>query len=273
MSEEVFDFSGYLNLWVKETPDSVATWALSQPRNEFHFVETQVYPPKGAYIMVDEKGTKHKWEVELSPFTPFKDTEDILRMGFEWYNAEVDKSNGRVPCLSKEKWEQQHRTIYNKIDKEIERHHGVQCFLNGRSDLEDPKMNVVLHFCDVLVIAMRQMKGQNPPQVLIKSTNLETISTSTTFKLFPSDPLLPEGLTSEEHFFVFLNADIFYHMYGLWSNNSNKPIRLENKDIVGLERSTEFSNHPTFIGHQKGKYNKLKRCCHNEVAKYLYITH
>ena len=273
MADELFIFSGYPNLWTKETPDTVADWALSQSRNEFHFVETQVYPPKGAYIMVDDKGTKHKWEVQLSLFTPFKDFDDIIEMGFKWYEEEVEKSNGGIPKLSKPEWKKWYKTIYDKIDKEIERYHGIQCFLNGRDSLEDPKNNIVLHFCDALVVAMREMKGQDPPNVLIKSTNLESISSNITYKLFPSDPLLPEILTSEERFFVFLNGDLFYHVYGLWSNNSNKPIRIENKDVVGLERSAEFSNHPTFIGHQKGKYGKLKRCCHHELAKYLYITH
>ena len=201
MDDELFIFSGYPNLWTKETPDTVADWASSQSRNEYHFLETQVFPPKGAYIMVDDKGTKHKWEVELSPFKPFKDFEDILKMGYQWYQEEFDKLNGRIPKLTKTEWKKIHKTIYDKIDEEIERHHGIQCFLDGRNNLEDPKMNVVLHFCDVLVIAMRQMKGQDPPKVLIKSTNLETISSTVTYKLFPSDPLLPEILTSEERFF------------------------------------------------------------------------
>lgn len=266
----MFVFEGYPNLWTKETPATVAEWAKSQPRNEYHFVQTAVNPPKGTYVMVDDKGKTHQWDVEINQFEPFG---DVVELGYKWYVEDMQKCNRATTIISKKAWEKQHETIYTKINEEIAQHHGIQCFLNGRNDLDDPKNNVVLHFCDALVIAMRKMKDQEPPKVMIKSEHFKVLKPSTTYRFFPSDDLLPQGLTSEERFFVFLNADIFYHMYGLWGNHSNKPIRVENKDVLGLERSAAFSNHPSFIGHQLGKYKQLKRCVHNELAKYLYICH
>ena len=266
----MFFLSGYPNLFTQETRETVAQWALSQPRNTYHFLETQVYPPKGVHIMVDDNDTTHQWEVEISKFTECTDVVDI---GYKWYNEQMDKASTAGPRLSKKLWEQTHKNIYEKVSETIKQHHGIQCFLNGPNGLDDDKNNVVLHFCDALVIALRKVKGLEPPKVLIESRHFKTINESITYLFFPSDSDLPEILTSQEASFLFFNADIFYHMYGLWQNNSNKPIRVENKDLPELERSAEFSNNGPFIGHQKGKYNKLKRCTHHEIAKYLYICH
>ena len=113
---------------------------------------------------------------------------------------------------------------------------------------------------------MRKNARLSPPEVNIKSDNLQTVPTTVL------DGFFEAKLTSEEKYFLLFNADIYFHIYGLWHNYSNKPIRLEVKDIVGLSKSEEIYNNPLFQEHQKGKYNSLCRRVHDPLAKNIYIV-
>ena len=78
---------------------------------------------------------------------------------------------------------------------------------------------------------MRHEKGDTVPNILIKSNHFQIVPSNVFMTFFNME------LTSEEKYFTFFNADMFYHVYGLWGNFSNKAIRVEVKDIKGLEHS------------------------------------
>lgn len=123
--------------------------------------------------------------------------------------------------------------------------------------------NVILHFCNVLVIAMHKHALCGPPNVLIQSSQFSEVSRefyNTFFTLV---------LTSEEKFFAFFNGDIFYHIYGLWYNFSNKLIQVENIGIRGLKSITLFANNHRYKKHQEGKYKSLKRHVSGQRATML----
>ena len=265
------DFTaGYPNLFITETLESLTQWAHSQPRNVEHFIERVTYPPTGVFVKIDDDDKVHTRVVFVDKFTE----NDGLKMSYEWYIQMYNFSGVTVKRLEKKNWLKTHNNIYPKVNEAIRNHHGIQCFLKGTTDIENPINNVILHWCDVLVICMRQEMGMDPPQVLIKSRNLQEISNDMANSFFPNEHSLVEAFVDEnEKRFIFINADYYYHMFGLWGNFSNKPIRIANNDVIGLSRSNEFCNDANFKKHQIGKYNALKRRVHHPIAKSFYICH
>ena len=174
-------------------------------------------------------------------------------------------SGNAIDGINKKQWKKVFDSVCKKIDSSIERHHGIQCVLNGREGFQDESQHVILHICDVLVIAMHKHALRDPPNVLIQSSQFSTITRNF------YDTFFTQVLTSEEKYFTFFNGDIFYHIYGLWYNFSNKPICVENIGITGLERSTLFANDDLFKKHQQGKYQSLKRRVIGDRATKLYI--
>ena len=143
--------------------------------------------------------------------------------------------------------------LVNKIESNTEETHGLETYLDGNLDTSNPHNLVVLHFCDALVIAMQKEAMLDMPKIVIKRESLfEEIPTTI------SIPFFTEVLTSEEKHFLYFNADIFYFRFGLWMNDSVLPLRIENKNIVGLEQSEYFANDFKFRVHQNGKFSALK---------------
>ena len=66
--------------------------------------------------------------------------------------------------------------------------------------------------------------------------------------------------------FVVFNADIYYHIYGLWGNYLNKPICVEIENISQLLKSSVFANNADFKRHQFAKCDSLKRRCHGALC-------
>ena len=170
-----------------------------------------------------------------------------------------------APGVTKKVFTQALDRCINYVNNAIQKDHGIECLLLGSESANDDRTRVILHFCDVLVVKMRQRAGLDPPNVIIKSSQLQTISTSFAESFF-------QDLPSEDMYFMFMNADLFYHIYGLWGNYSHKPIRLENKDIVGLTRSENFTSDLFYKKHQLGKYNAMKRKAHSEECKLYYMV-
>ena len=196
-----------------------------------------------------------------------------MKTGYDWYFDFMKKSGEVSKKLEKKFWFKKHNRIFPKVNNAIRNHHGIVCLLHGPDDMDDEKNTVVLHFCDVLVITLRQELGLAPPSVLIPSANLRTIANNVTNVFFATDEFLGSQVNDDEKQFILQNADYYYHMYGLWQNYSNKPIRLENKGIDRMTRSSMFSNDVNFKSHQMGKYDALKRRVHDEMGKTLYICY
>ena len=256
-------------LFTKETKESLSRYALSQPRNVEHFLEELTYPATGTYIRADENDKLHMRVVFVDKFTE----DEGVKTGYDWYLKFITKSGKASKQMAKKIWLKKHNRIFPKVNDGIRNHHGIVCLLNGHEEMDDPKNTVVLHWCDVLILTLHQELGMQPPKVLIKSNNLRSITSPVTNVFFPSDENLPSEVNEEEKQFILQNADYYYHMYGLWQNYSNKPIRLENKGIDRMELSTVFCNDKHFMSHQVGKYDALKRRVHDEMGKTLYICY
>ena len=175
------------------------------------------------------------------------------------------RSPGAAPGVTKAKFDETLDKCIDHINNAIEKDHGIECLLEGAANANDPRTRVILHFCDVLVITLKKHAIQEPPKVLIKSSQLQSISTSFVDSFFDSIP-------SEHKYFILMNGDLFYHIYGLWGNYSHKPIRLENMDNNALTRSMQFTSDVFYKKHQRGKYNAMKRKAHTEECKLFYMV-
>lgn len=205
--------------------------------------------------------------VSTGPFTDFPRSErQRANLGHAWYLSELRSTPRAIEGVTKKFWSEVYTTICTKIDEAIEVHHGIPCFFDGYPNPLNPHNQVFLHFCDALVIAMKKQRGESMPNVLIKSTHFSSIPPNIFVEFFD------HILTSEEKYFTFFNADMFYHSYGLWGNYSNKPIRVELKEIIGLTRSEVVANDKLYLQHQRGKYNGLFRKCHTPLCKNLYVV-
>ena len=254
-------------LFTQETKESLSKWALTQPKNVEHFLEEIHYPATGTYIKVDDDGKLHMRVVFVDKFTQ----DEGVKLGYEWYLKCITTSGEVTRKLAKKNWLKKHNKVFPKVNEGIRNHHGIVCLLKGLEDMDDKRNTVVLHFCDVLIITLRQELGLNPPNVIIKSQNLQSIGPNVTNVFFQTDEMLGSQVDESEKQFILQNADYYYHMYGLWQNYSNKPIRLENTGIERMVFSSQFSNDERFKSHQQGKYNALKRRVHDDMGKTLYI--
>lgn len=196
-----------------------------------------------------------------------------VKTGYKWYMNFLTRSGEILKQMSKMIWFRTHNRIFPKLNKSISSHHGIVNILNGPLNMDNPRNTLVFYWCDTLVITLRQYLGMDPPDVVIRSRGFNRIPDMVTNVCFPTDPNLPCSLNEEETDFVLCNADYYYHMYGLWQNNSNKSIRLEVRGIDCLTRSAVFTANEQFKSHQVGKFNSLKRRVHDDTTKTLYICH
>ena len=254
---------GYPNFHTVETLDSLEAWAKEQPRNVEYFMEIQRYPAAGAWIKIDSNGKLHVTITNVNKFVNYP--KDVSKLGFRWYTQEIMQSAAAVPGVTKKHFTTVLDRCIDSINNAIQKDHGIECLLLGAASANDPRTRVILHFCDVLTIVLRRNARQEPPEVLIKSSQLQSISNSFAESFF-------QNLESEDMFFILMNADLFYHIYGLWGNYSHKPIRLENKDVMALTRSESFTSDYYYKKHQKGKYNAMKRKAHSEECKLFYMV-
>ena len=254
---------GYPNFHTVETLQSLQSWIETQPNNNEYFFEINRFPAAGAWIRIDSEGKQHVTITNVDKFINFPN--DVSKVGFRWYIQEIMRAPNAAPGVKKKKFTEMLDKCIDLINKAIEKDHGIECLLEGPTDATNPRTRVILHFCDVLVVALRKHALQETPNVLIKSLQLQSISSSFIDSFFTS-------IESEEKFFILMNADLFYHIYGLWGNYSHKPIRLENTDIVGLTRSMAFTSDLFYRKHQKGKYNAMQRKAHSEECKLYYMV-
>ena len=254
---------GYPNFHTVETLDSLQQWAKDQPPDNEYFIEMNKYPAAGAWIKNDSEGKLHVTITNVDKFTNYPN--DISKLGFRWYIQEIMRSPNSAPGVTKKKFDKVLDECIEHINNAIQQDHGIECQLRGNEGLTDPRNKVILHFCDVLVIVLRLNAAMPPPTVLIKSSQLEEIHPTFLDSFFTTIP-------SEHKYFILMNADLFYHIFALWGNYSHKPIRIENKDIGSLTRSSTFTSDFYFKKHQKGKYNAMKRKAHSEECKLYYMV-
>ena len=186
---------GYPNFHTVETLDSLQSWASSQPRNREYFLEVQCYPPAGAWLRVDDEGKLHVTITNVEKFVNYP--KDVSKLGFRWYIQEIMRAPNAAPGVKKNVFDSTLDRCIDHINTAIEAHHGIECLLLGAEHANDESKRVILHFCDVLVILLRRNARQEPPEVLIKSSQLQSIS-----------PLLAESffqnLPSEDMFFILM---------------------------------------------------------------------
>ena len=258
-----FPNPGFPNFHTQETFASLQEWAKTQPVNNSYFIQIRDFPACGMWIRYDSDKKLHVNMVNVDKFVDYPD--DVSKLGFRWYIQEIMRSPQAAPGVTKPHFTNTLDQCIEAVNEAIRKDHGIECLLKGDESTPNPRNKVILHFCDVLVIVMRQNANKDPPQVLIKSSQLETI-----------DPAFKESffctLTSEQKYFILMNADLMYHIYALWGNYSHKPIRIENRDIVGLSRSERMTNDIFFRKHQEGKYNAMKRKAHSTECKLYYMV-
>ena len=254
------------SLFREESISSLTAWAMTQPRNVEHFMQVQVYPIVGATVLVDSDDKVHvnmRFVDNTEDNCP-ADIHESVRLGHLWHTQDITRNPNVIDIIKMKNWKKKHMSICPKIDKAIEAHHGIPCYLEGPSQSSNPRNHVVLHFCDVLVIKMLSETNQAPPRIVLPGTNFETISNAFTDTFFDTE------LTSAEKYFVFFNADIYYHIYGIWHNYSHKPIRVDCSGIVSLSRSGPYTQNDLFRRHQNGKYTSLDRRVSNEITRNFY---
>lgn len=255
------------NLFTPETIVSLTAWAHTQPKNVAHYLQIRMYPPALARVII---GNNDKVDLHIISTDKFleepADQNAYGKLGHGWYLSDLRNVATPISGITRIRWLQEFDKIVQKINLAIREHHGIRCLLQGRRDPDDPHNEVLLHFCDTLKIRMRQQLGRELPAVNIPSNNFRIVPPTILLAFFDFD------LESEEKYFLFFNADIFYCIYGLWANYSNKPIRLKLEDIKGLDRCKDFANDRLFLNHQLGKYNELSRKCITVESKNLYIV-
>ena len=71
--------------------------------------------------------------------------------------------------------------------------------MNDQEGFQDKSQNVILHFCNVLVIAMKRHVLRETPNVLIQLSQFSSVSGQF------YDTFFTQVLTSEEKYYTFFN--------------------------------------------------------------------
>ena len=258
------------NLFTVETINSVVEYARTvSPRS--HMIQLQHYPTTFAIVEMKIDGT-YKLHVRREnvlveePSTP----DDIINLGYSWYiEDERDDPQNR---MSIQNYTLIHSNVSNKLNNAIKNHHGIVCTTQTNiNNIQTNQYCFVLHIGDILICKLAEIEYQSKPQLYIKTQSFNKIPNNMIENLF--HPILNDGcdLTEDEIVHLMLNADLYFHIYCYWKNNSNKPLRCVGYGISSLKRSQLILKSPYFQGNQITKLDALKRRTQGEFAKKLYM--
>ena len=99
----------------------------------------------------------------------------FANLGHSWYLSSIRNLVHPIDGISKKRWIEVYDSIAAKINNAIRDHHGIPCFLDGFMNTSNPNNHVILHFCDVLAIAMRKELRRPMPEVIISSDNFRVV--------------------------------------------------------------------------------------------------
>ena len=259
------------NLYHKETLKDLVKYAETQDKDTVHQLELQVYPPKFATVTVDSNKKLHtKITTDSNAKSYPRDSSEVLPIAYKWHTEDIVRV-GRVYDYNE--FCSLFDAVNTKIDKAIEVHHGIPCGVpidqSGRRGYE----SIILHFIDVLICKLSEIESKPKPNMRITSPSFSSIPDGMLITLFDNDEHTADvSFNDEEKWFVFRNADIYYHIYGYWHNYSNKPIRLSCESLSGLRRSKSIQQDDIHLRHQEVKFNELKRKCQGDHVKGLYLV-
>jgi len=257
------------NNFTVETIESLTKYAITQAPCRLHQFETCVYPQQLALVWIDANSNGNL------NYTSGPETEEYPSnmeeggiIGYNWYLKRLEMSSEKVDVISKEEFIKWYTRVCKKIDWNISQHHGTPITTRSKNKLE-PR---ILHFCDVLTIAMARKSDLVVPEVILKSNSLSIIEKNVIDYLFFN--LVNDKkrcFTIKEREFVLDNANLYFFIYGLWHNYANKPVQLSTQGIPGMEDASIVEGDDGYRNHQKGKYNALQRKTHGKKARYMYI--
>ena len=151
------------------------------------------------------------------------------------------------------------------INNCIRKNHGIVCYKNGDISDQTYENIVCLHFVDVLSLLLHRIALRSEPVVVLKTPLLREIGDDFmdmfSFNLSSDDELK----------FVLKNADIFYMIYGYWSNNSVVPIRLNvANELANMKQSNSLLKDTFFQQCQIAKLDSLGRKMDEYKEKMFY---
>ena len=100
------DFMRQPNLFTEETIISLQQWAMTQPRNQEHYIQIKVYPPTIARITINEHD---KVDLYIATTNMFVSQPDGIRtfanLGHSWYLSSIRNLVHPIDGISKKRWE------------------------------------------------------------------------------------------------------------------------------------------------------------------------
>ena len=252
-----------------ETVATLIEYARTKPPRNKHYLQLKPCPLTSVAIEVNEEGEVISMDFKgmMDEIEFPSDKYKTIPIGYDWYQEDNNTMTDPSKKIGLKQWRRTFLSLITKIDKAIERHHGILCLRTG-DDTNDISYNyMILHIVDVLSIYLMKnsINGINESSVNIASMLLLSVPPNIKDTFTPS-------LNEEELFFIKTNADILCYIYGYWHNYSNKPIRLKVPFHEKVVRFAELSKWERFITHQEVKWNSLKRCVHDELISILYLT-
>ena len=259
------------NLFIKETIDSLVQWAKTQPAM-VHMLDIQHFPLFFAIVDMrsDQTFDVHQRR-ESGTIIERPINVDLIRdLGYQWH---LEDTNDASHLYTHNDFTRLHRTICEKIDEAISVHHGIICTTMITNNIGDPSNAFILHFGDLLITRVREVEHDGgKPHVYIQNTSFAEVPDNVVDSLFL--PLMGSdyNLKQKEILFLMMNADLYFHIYCYWHNESNKPIRCQGTGLRALSRSLNIIENVYFQGHQIAKMGELTRKCQGERSKRLYLV-
>ena len=258
------------NLFVKETIPTLLEWAKTQPAM-VHMLEIDYYPL--LFVIIDMRDDQ-TFDIHLrrEPETIIDrppTLEACARIGYEWFQED---STHLPQNYSWEEYKALHDTVNRKINGAIMNHHGVVCTTITNNQIGDDSSAFVLHFGDVLITKLCDIEYNENPHVYLQNSSFSSIPDNFVDSLFL--PLMGREyyLSQSEIVFLIINADIYFHIYCYWYNDSNKPIRCQGTSLRPLRRSQRIIENEYFQGNQIAKLGELTRKCQGDTASRIYLV-
>ena len=186
-------------------------------------------------------------------------------LAFSLYVTDHERTHHAGSIKLEREFHVKFKTTIALINKCIRKNHGIVCYKNGDISDQSYENIVCLNFVDVLSLLLHRIALRSAPVVVLKTPLLTEIGADFmdmfSFNLSSDDELK----------FVLKNADIFYMIYGYWSNNSVVPIRLNiSNELANMKKSTSLLKDAFFQQCQIAKLQSLGRRMDEHKQKMFY---
>ena len=209
------------------------------------------------------KHMSFKCETHL-PVRPSSDKE-LSDLAFSLYVTDHERTHHSGNKKLEREFHTKFKNTIVLINKCIRKNHGIICYKNGDISDQSYENIVCLNFVDVLSLLLNRIALRSSPLVMLKTPLLQKIGDDFM-------DMFSFNLSSDEELkFILKNADIFYMMYGYWSNNSVVPVRLNISDeLANMRKSTSLLEDPFFQQCQVAKLQSLGRKMDEYKQKAFY---